>query len=474
MPNANPSLAKLFSQIMSGGGLPPQPQITSLVDEWHDSFIDTMETLPKSVAEAFHRASYLTYQVTAVYSTGMIAAHCVAGDEAFKVFVRHPGTKPMVGCSCSVSQGKDPCVHIYGLLDHVLEQLDHHYNSLTDRIRNRRFDTGKPDMTIYQFNARAQVERVLAGLLPRGPIEDSDQSDAESLPPLEEVQQPRIVWNVEIKQNSLEICPMLQQAKKRGDGWTKGRRISLDGLREYVNVLTDADRKIRELVRIDTTYYRATYSLDSVESLKCLIGQPHVLLDGQPAEVKSVSPVVCVVNDADSVRLALRDSLLGVSRFVFSSDCIVHLRHDIGIIQLCKVNSAQIESLRAIVRMPRIPLVHESELLDTARRLQPLLNVELPEAVAGKRIEEEYCPVMLLRSRTDGALDYGLRLRDKTNRLLAAGVGQMVRHSKQEEKPVQFVRSAEREHRMCAQMADQFDLPTHEMFGTINNFEVAL
>lgn len=445
-----------------------------MVDEWHDSYIDTMETFPESVAEAFHRTSYLSYQITAVYSTGMIAAHCMAGDEAFKVFVNHPGAKPLVGCNCSVSQGVGQCVHTYGLLEHVTDLLDNRFNSLTDRIRNRRFDTGKPDMSIYQFNAKAQVERVLAGLLPRGPIESSEQSDADSLPPLQEAQPTRVVWNVEIKHNSLEICPMLQQAKKRGDGWTKGRRVSLESLREHASALTDVDRKIRELVRIDTTYYRATYSLDSVEALKCLVGQPHVLLDGQPAEVQSLAPVVCVVKDAESVRLAVRDSLLGVSRFVFSSDCMVHLRHDIGTIQLCKVTSAQIESLRAIVRMPRIPKAHETELLETARRLQSLLNVELPEAVAGKRIEEEYRPVMLLRSRTDGALDYGLRLRDATNRLLAAGVGQMVRHDKQEGKPVQFMRSAEREQRLCDQMADQFALPSHEMFGTINNFEVAL
>ncbi|MEZ6149682.1 MAG: DEAD/DEAH box helicase [Pirellulaceae bacterium] len=474
LPNANPSLAKLFSQIMAGSGFPPQPQVASLVDKWHDAYIDTMETFPESLVEAFHRTSYLTYQVTAIYSTGMIAAHCVAGDEAFKVFVNHLGAKPLVGCNCSVSQGIGHCVHSYGLLEHVTDLLDNHYNSLTDRIRNRRFDTGKPDMSVYQFDARAQVRRVLAGLLPRGPVEVSEQSDADSLPPLEEVQATRIVWNVEIKHNSLEICPMLQQAKKRGDGWTKGRRVSLENLREHVSVLTDADRKVRELVRIDTTYYRATYSLDSVEALKCLVGQPHVLLDGQPAEIQSLAPVVCVLKDAESVRLAMRDSMLGVSRFVFSSDCIVHLRHDIGMIQLCNVNSAQIESLRAIVRMPRIPLAHETELLETARRLQPLLNVELPEAVAGKCIEEEYRPVMLLRSRTDGALDYGLRLRDTVNRLLAAGVGSMVRHAEQEGKPVQFVRSAEREQRLCAQMVDQFALPSREMFGTVNSFEVAL
>ncbi len=460
--------------MIAGGGFPSPPPATSLVDEWHDAYLSSVETFPESVGEAFHRASYLAYQVTAIYSTGMIAAHCVVGDESFKVFVNHPGAKPLVGCNCSVSQGQGPCVHTYGLLEHVLDLLDDRRNSLSDRIRNRRFDTGKPDMSIYQFNVKAQVERVLAGLLPRSPVVSSGQSDADSLPPLQEIQQTRIAWNVEIKHNSLEVCPMLQQAKKRGDGWTKGRRLSLESLREHVTTLTDADRKVRELVRIDTTYYRATYGLDSVEALKCLVGQPHVLLDGQPTDVQALAPVVVVVKDTESVRLALRDSLLGQSRFVFSSDCIVHLRADIGIIQLCKVTSSQVESLRAIVRMPRIPLVHEAELLDTARRLQPLLDVELPEAVAGKRIDEEYRAVMLLRSRSDGALDYGLRLRDSSNRLLAAGAGQMVRHAEQEGKPVQFVRSADREQRLCDQMADQFSLPSREMFGTINSFEDAL
>jgi superfamily II DNA or RNA helicase len=471
---AQPGIANILKQIMERGTYPPPAQTSSLVDVWLDAYQDSMESFPENVCEAFHRTPYIAYQITAIYGSGMIAAHCTTGGESFKVFVNHPGAKPLVGCNCAVSQGQGPCVHSFGLLDHVTELLDDRRNSLSDRIRHRHFDTGTPDMSVYEFDVQAQVNRVLAGLLPKVLLPDTVYSDADALPPIEEVAPSRIAWNVEISRNSLEISPLLQQAKKRGDGWTKGRRVTLENLRLHKGTLTDADREIRELVQIDTTYYRATYTLDSVEALKRLVGMTNVLLDGVPADVQEVAPIVCLVKDSDSVRLALRDSQLGKSRFVFSSDCIVHLRDDLGSIQLFQVTPAQVDSLRAIVRMPRIPLAHESQLIETARRLQPLLNVELPETVAGKCIDEEYRPVMLLRSRADGVLDYGLRLRDSADRLLAAGVGSLVRHAERDGQQVQYVRSPQRERRLCVQLAEQFALPTSEMFGSLTNFEVAL
>lgn len=471
----NPVLTKLLKQMMSDGGY-AQPGLSTIskADEWHDAYCDAIETIPEPLAEAFQRRRHITYQITHIYSSGMIVAHCVDGGAPLKVFINLPQAKPLMGCSCAQSQGKATCIHTFGLLDYVLELLEQRHNSLRDRIHNQRFDSGKPDMSIFQFDAKAEVRRVLAGLLPRSEVVAPQETEVDSLPPLQVAQPTRIVWNVEIKNNSLEVVPLLQQAKKRGDGWTKGRRVSLENLREHIGLMGDMDRKVYDLVHIDTTYYRATYSLDSVEAIKRLVGASHVFLDNQPAEVQSVAPVVTIEKDEDSVRLALRDSQLGVSRFVFSNDCMVHLRTDLGLIQLGRVTSAQAESLRAIVRMPRIGLAHEGELVATARQLQPLLDVELPETVAGKRIDEEYQPVMLLRSRVDGALDYGLRLRDSSGRLLAAGTGQMIRQVEQEGEPVQYVRSASREHRLCAQMAEDFSLPTQESFGTVDNFEVAL
>ncbi|MEZ6081333.1 MAG: hypothetical protein R3C56_38370 [Pirellulaceae bacterium] len=153
---------------------------------------------------------------------------------------------------------------------------------------------------------------------------------------------------------------------------------------EHVSVLTDADRKVRELVRIGFHhYYRATYSLDSVEAASAW-SVSRTCCSTVSRRKYSHLPVVCVLKDAESVRLAMRDSMLGVSRFVFSSDCIVHLRHDIGAIPTVQCEFSSRSSRCMIVRMPRIPLAHETELLRTARRLQPLLNVELPGSGGGQ------------------------------------------------------------------------------------------
>src|SRR5690606_14514181 len=83
----NPVLTKLFKQMMSEGGF-AQPGLSTIskADEWHDAYCDAIETIPESLADAFHRHRRITYQVTHIYSSGMIVAHCIDADAPFKVF----------------------------------------------------------------------------------------------------------------------------------------------------------------------------------------------------------------------------------------------------------------------------------------------------------------------------------------------------------------------------------------------------
>ncbi len=469
---SNSSLPSLLSQIFANAR-PPVVEADP-VDTWFDATIYALEEIPTSIAEDFESIhDRFTFRIQGLYADGMITAQCFSSEEKYNVFVRVLGSRRQAGCTCEQSRGQKGCLHIYGLLDYFFDQLENSRGMIAERIRQSRFDVQKPDMKIYQYDPQGEIRRVLAALLPsQAPVMQVE--DETALPPLVERALERIGWNIVIKNSSLEVTPVLQQAKKRGDGWTKGRKLSLESLNENSLLFSEADRKVRDLIRIDTTYYRATYHLNSVDALKRLVGRPNVMLNGEPTEVKLTAAEVVLVRDSEAVRLAVRGSLPGSSHYVFTTDCMLHLRTDTGLVELCPLTTQQIESLRKIIKMPRIGLAHEAELLETAQRLQGFLNVHLPESVAGKLVEEDYQQVLLLRSRSDGALDYGLRLRDSSGQLLVAGRGQLLKPAERGGEKVQLARSAAREHRLCQQLAERFDLVPDELHGTIDDFEVAL
>ncbi len=472
------SFPDILSQILAKA---PSPVVEhDPVSKWYEATLDALDEIPEELIEAFQRARpRFEYRPNGLFADGLITAQCIAGGgtaggESHNVFVNLMGSQPPAGCSCEQSRGQKLCLHTYGLLDNVFDLLEFARGPLPERIRDRRFDRQKPDMKIFQFDPSSEVRRVLEGLIPTKVPAAAELEDESSLPPVAEQSVGRIAWNIVIKNSNLEVLPMLQQAKKRGDGWTKGRKLPFDSLGEHGALFSEADRKVRDLVRIDTTYYRATYHLNSVDALKRLVGQPNVMLDGVPTEVKLTAPEVVVVKDSESIRLSVRGSLAGSSHYVFTSDSMLHFRMDNATVDLCAATSQQIESLRKIVKMPRIGLSHEKEVLETAQRLQGFLTVHLPEEVAGKLVDEDYRPVLLLRSRSDGALDYGLRLRDSSGHLHIAGRGQMLRKAERGGETVQLARSATREHRLSQQLTERFQLTSGELHGTIDSFEVAL
>ncbi len=468
----SPSLSAMLNQILGKAQYPVVEEAPVL--EWFDATIDVMDKFPANVARAFHDNQVrFDYRINGLFADGLMTAVCTVGEQQYNVFTSHPGAKPLVGCSCEQSRGKAPCVHSLGLLHHVYDDLELERGEVSKRIRNSRFDLKKPDMESFQFDPNRELRRVLESLIPRStPV--AAAIDEAALPDMVEQSPGRIAWNVVIKNSNLELNPTLQQAKKRGDGWTKGRKLSLDSLSEHSGLFSESDRKVRDLIRIDTTYYRATYHLNSLEALKRLVGASNVMLDGEPTEVKLTAAEVVVLKDEQAIRLGIRGSSPGTSHYVFASDCMLHIRTDTATIELCPATPQQIESLRAIIKMPRISVAHEAEVLQAATRLQDFLTVHLPETVAGKVVEEDYRPVLLLRSRSDGALDYGLRLRDSSDQLHVAGRGHMLRRGERGGETVQLARSAAREHRLTQQLAERFGLAPGEPHGTLTNFEVAL
>ncbi len=460
-------LSEALSQILSlNSGVTSRRDI---VTEWFDAYLDAMNAYPSRIPEADDFRQFI-FRITGVFSDGLITGQCEAGPDKFLVFANHPGQVPLAGCNCSESNGEYPCKHSFAFLDYVTDILDDSRSWLGDRILSGKFDVKRPDPQQYRFDAISAVRNILSKIAPQS-IRQRDHVDESILPPLDETLPTRVVWNVVLKNGQLQVVPTLQQGKKRG-GWTKGRKISFESLPEHSKNLSAADRAVRDKVRIDTTYYRPTYHLDSMDALKCLLGQPNVLLNGTPANVELFDAAL-KLKVAKDCRLELIGQT-GQSAYAFSTDCIVRLQEDEQRIQLCELTHQQSECLRAIIRMPSIPSDHKKELIEAAQRLQSVLTVHLPEEFAGKVVEDDYRPAILLRSRADGALDYGIRVRDSSDTLHLAGSGLMLRHAERGGQKIQIARSAAREHQICRRVAEQFGLSSHEHQGTIADFELAL
>ena len=139
-------------------------------------------------------------------------------------------------------------------------------------------------------------------------VADTSQAEAtvgaadDLLPTLAPVVPKRILWDIQSNGQSLNIKPFIQQKKKRGDGFTKGKKISLERLRTHHGAAeTEADRSVIECIRrSEYSYFRSNeYELDVTEALPNLVGQENVAFDGQPITVQT-RPLFLAIGKSDS------------------------------------------------------------------------------------------------------------------------------------------------------------------------------
>ncbi len=469
-PTSNPKLAEMMGQIL---GSQRRPSRSDPIQEWLDSYLESMEMYPASIVDRAYDSEAAKIHVTGIFSDGHVTGEFIGGDGQYHVFVNFPDVTPLAGCSCAESRGVSPCIHSFLFLDDLTDRLDSNAGTICARIRHGNFDSKRPRPELYAYDSGKRIRQMLADLVPKHAPAPAVIEDA-SLLPLVEAASNRVAWNVVLQHGYLEIQPMLQVSKKRGDGWTKGRKLAMESLSEHSDCFSAADRSVRDLVRIEARSYRPSYLIDSVSAIQKLVDEPNVLMNGSPAEVRLFDAALKLQRSADGLRLIIDGSHAGQSHYVFAQGSLIHLRPDANTIQICYLGTQQLACLQSIVKMPQVPLEMESEMIDTAKRLQSLLTIYLPDEVAGKVVEEDYRPALLLRSRTDGALDYGIRLRDSLGTLIKAGSGRMVRSAERGGQPVQIKRSTNREFQIARNVAERFGLPAKESSGSLHDFETAL
>jgi hypothetical protein len=122
----------------------------------------------------------------------------------------------------------------------------------------------------------------------------------------------RMVWDVRYEDYGAAHLEPREQ-KRRGDGWTKGRRVAVARLRdelETFDYLDAQDRAICACIEAEQIGWgwgrtKTEYYLNPVRALRAAVGHPRLLLEGHPVELVQDHPRILVSREKDGIRIVL-------------------------------------------------------------------------------------------------------------------------------------------------------------------------
>jgi len=103
-----------------------------------------------------------------------------------------------------------------------------------------------------------------------------------------------------------------------------------------------------------------------------------------------------------------------------------------------------------------------------------LFSLRLPESMGGPIVVENPIPVIILRSKKDGTLDYGIRVRDSRGKLHKPREGILIHAGIKDGKAVQLVRQVHLESKALSSVIARLGLAENTMDGTVAGFEKSL
>ncbi len=447
------------------------------IADWIDALRNVKEVHPRRIEK---RAQKLrcTFEVSDVEPTGFVSANCRTPDGAYQVFLSLDllGYQSNGGCSCPSSRNEQPCEHTYRFIKYLLAELNDASSSLRTKIVGG-LPTAQPSMRPTELLRKlmrdgqvsspppkaikppdppilAQLDDFLAGRL--------DQLDDDG----DESEVARLAWRLETKYGELELTPLKQRPKKRGGGWTKGQRIALDRLRYSPELITSAaDAKVVAALRQQVPsrysyYYEPQLVFNMVEAVDALVGHNRVLIEDEPAEVQRFAFGIRVTHSGETLRLAIAFPAQPgetLSASIYSNGIIACSRTQ-PVVMVCRCDEWQAklaESLANGILYPRERLDDLRKRLDEVSRTTP---VEMPESLAGPIVPEETTPVVFLRSREQGHLECGMRVKDAKGRMFPPGEGALLYPDQRDGKPVQCRRDANEETIRARRIAQELNI----------------
>ena len=270
------------------------------------------------------------------------------------------------------------CVHAATALHTLLEELHDPADPLAAALA--------PSLRVPGWSRL--LERLDAGLDKIAPVGSDDAQ--------------RLVWEIVHKQGRLMVYPVLQRLGKRGT-WGRGQRLRLDDLDARQELLRDpADREALDglmYLRVSQTYYYAASEQTPGQvwrALAALTGSTHVFADSArslPISVRKVRPALKVdaADDGFRLRLLLGPTDIEPAALLGSAPDgrhVVFLDAEHGRCLIALLEPETTALLQAMASFPvTLPAEGLAELVGRLPRLQRALDLHLPEAVRGERVD---------------------------------------------------------------------------------------
>lgn len=414
------------------------------IDDWICELIEIKEMYPRQIAKKGNNLR-CSFDAVGFDNTGEIWGRCRSHTGTYEVGFSvglHQDTYDC-RCSCVQSRNIDPCVHTYCFSKYLLSEL----NNRSSKLRARIISGQEDSRPVSPSDSLPQILNQLDLYLSTRPVIREEASES-----IDEETPFRLAWRLETGANGFDLVPFKQRAKKRGGGWTKGQRMALDTLRSSSDLIhTPADKKAVAALRMQSStgyYYQPKLVFNMVEGVAALAGHEAVFLNDDPAEVRQFSFGIRVVERPEGLLLGIafpEIQQVHTIKLTIYQDGIVAYVDGQPIILVCRCDKAQSELARAVVNLPPFPRDRLEALRERLDKIRETTPVELPPSIAGPIVQAETRAVVLLRSRQQGSLECGMRVKDSHGRMFLPGEGVMLYSDTDDGKPVQRRRDAQAE-----------------------------
>lgn len=437
-----------------------------------------IEEIRVMFSAALTRARTGKVTIDTVYNCGEIQGTCTSGGKTYNVFISVTHDPAPAGCSCPESGGEKPCVHSYAFAQRALALLGKG-QSLHAMIRSGKISDDAPPRQPFRPDASSIVVAELNRLVEQHQdlLQDTGSDDDQLIDFQNNAMEQRVAWNLsETGYGEITVAPLLQNKKKRGNGYTKGKKLNLERLLSDRSIpLSQADEDVvGRISKSNGYYYDDRYQLDPFDALEALVGQDNVLLDHEPITVVNYPTFLTIGQGQDGFGVSFCDAERSkiFNKVLGSQDGFIRFDHDAGELLFARVNPAEADLIRSLVKLPMIHADRIEELHEKLKLMQTRLSVILPAGPKETIKLEPAKPAILLRSRSDGKLDFGLRVRDSAGVLRRPLSGPMVVSKGVDHESTQTVREPRQElAQMDTLLSDwNLELDRREWFGTISHF----
>lgn len=431
--------------------------------------VETLERMIPRSCISYSINNRAKFTIDRVYECGEVHATCRFDNQRYSLFVDFECGRPPAGCSCEHSAGEFPCEHVYALTKDLLRQFRDKSSPLVATIENTDFVIGKPDRSFLKPDPELLILDRLDGIIS---VDTPTFESADELPPVAPRAVERLVWNLIVGERTIVIKAMTERENKRGTGFNKPKEISLESLVVVKDlVLLPSDQQVIDSMtrKRESFGYASMLHLDIPKTLRLLEKAPNVLINNIPGTIESHAFLVGLhsnkaANGTTTWQFRMEDvagERITQSALLVNNEMVVYDPTSKRILH----GPVPSERVKSLLALPPISEKNADALFQKARQLQTVMPLRLPEAIGGQMVTETLKPLMLLRSRTDGVLDYGLRVRDSLGRVLKPGMPPAVRPDTIEGKPVQRRRDLNAEIDSCARIAGRLGVDANQTDG---------